>query len=239
MAGLAQNTSWGLILRARGDVTAEAREAMERLARSYWLPVYTHVRRKTRDAARAEDLTQEFFATFLEKGWISTVDRARGRFRTFLLVVLDRFLADQHDLERAAKRGGGRRAVPIDVELAERVAADPASGGLDPARAFTRDCALAVIRECLDELRQEMDEGGRPAYYEVFVRSHGFDGHAPHETYGGLARDLAIKESDVTNYLHRARQAFRRILEERVLQAVDSPDQVQAEIAALLEALTR
>jgi len=208
---------------------------MERLARVYWLPVYAYVHRKTGEAAKAEDFTQEFFATFLEKRWIDSADRAKGRFRTFLLVVLDRFLADQRDRERAQKRGGGRVPLPFDREAAERMVAAPAA---DPAKAFTRDWALAVLRECLDALRAETAAKGHPVYYEVFVRCHGFDGRPAHETYGGLAETFGISEADVTNYLHRARTAFRRILEERVLQSVESPADLESEIAALLESLS-
>lgn len=235
MPWTAQTTSWSLILRARGGDAPEARSAMERFARAYWLPVYAYVRRKTGEAAKAEDLTQEFFATFLEKRWIDSADREKGRFRTFLLVVLDRFLAGQHDRERALKRGGDRPLLSIDREAAERMVAAPAA---DPAKAFTRDWALAVLRECLEALRAEMAAKDRPVYYELFVRCHGFDGRPAHETYGGLAAEFGLGEADVTNYLHRARTAFRKILEERVLQSVDSPADLESEIAALLESLS-
>jgi RNA polymerase sigma-70 factor (ECF subfamily) len=187
----------------------------------------------------ALDLTQEFFATFLEKRWIESADSGRGRFRTFLLVVLDRFLSDQHDRGKAAKRGGQRRILSLEVGTAEGLLASLWSLEEDPARAFTKQWAIAIIRECLDTLRAEMTTKEKALYYEVFVRFYGFDGKIGEGAYARLAQEFQLNEGDVTNYLHRARNAFRRILEEKVLESVSSPADVQAEIQGLFNSLSR
>jgi RNA polymerase sigma-70 factor (ECF subfamily) len=235
---MSEHTSWGLVLRARAEDSLEARSALDQLAKTYWLPVYGYVRRKVTDPEKALDLTQEFFATFLEKRWIESADRAKGRFRTFLLVVLDRFLSDQYDRERAVKRGGAVQKASLDLEKAERFLRLEPGEGSDPARAFTRQWALSVIRECLETLRGEMESKEQGEPYKAFVRFYGLDGQSTQPTYATVARELGKNEDDVTNFLHRTRAAFRRILEDRILQSVESPAEVRSEIQTLFESLS-
>ena len=54
----------------------------------------------------ASDLTQAFFARFLEKRYLRSVDANRGKFRTFLLTSLTHFLANEWDKAQAQR---GRR----------------------------------------------------------------------------------------------------------------------------------
>src|SRR5512139_1298838 len=112
-------TNWSLILRAADDDTA-AGLAMALLCEAYWYPVYAFVRRQGYPAADAEDLTQGYFARFLEKGFIREVRPEHGRFRAFLLVSVRNFIHNARDHERALKRAGGRRLVSLDAEEAER-----------------------------------------------------------------------------------------------------------------------
>ena len=85
---------------------------MAELCRSYWYPLYAFIRRHGHDAHEAEDLTQEFFARLLAKQFLAGVDREKGRFRTFLLMAVKRFLANEYDRAQAQKRGGGQTSCP-------------------------------------------------------------------------------------------------------------------------------
>ncbi len=238
MIDASQNTSWRLILESCDPASDVARAAMEDFARVYWLPVYGHVRRRTGDPERALDLTQEFFATWFEKRWADAADPARGRFRTFLFVVLDRFLSGRHDHEQAAKRGGGLTRVPLDAVTAERLLAGPDDAGRSPADAFTQRWALALLRECLDCLRESLSSGRKSVHYQIFVRFYELDSRARPADYPTLAREFGVSESDITNTLHRARADFRRLLEERILRSVESPSEVRAEIDELFRSLS-
>ncbi len=80
-----QSTRWSMVLAARGGDSAEAREALTALCGVYWYPLYAFVRRKGRDAESAQDIVQGYFAVLLEKGGLASVDRAKGRFRSFLM----------------------------------------------------------------------------------------------------------------------------------------------------------
>ncbi len=101
-----------------GDVHNQVAErALADLCRRYWPPIYTFVRRRGHRAGEAQDLTQAFFVHVLEKRLYTRADRARGRFRTFLLATLKHFLADAHAQEQALKRGGGCEFLPLSEEL--------------------------------------------------------------------------------------------------------------------------
>ena len=97
-------THWSVVL-AAADTTAPDRDrALAQLCEAYWYPLYAYVRRRGKSAHQAEELTQEFFARVLEKEYLRAAEPAKGRFRTFLLMCLKRFLANEWDRERALKR---------------------------------------------------------------------------------------------------------------------------------------
>lgn len=119
-------THWSVVVSARNKDAPDAAAALETLCRAYWYPLYAYVRRTGRSPHDAQDLTQAFFARVLEKGYLHAADRTKGRFRTFLLVAMKRFLANEWDREQTQKRGGGQAFVPLDTAFAEsRYAAEP------------------------------------------------------------------------------------------------------------------
>ena len=112
-------THWSVVLAAGSSDSAHARDALETLCRTYWHPIYAFVRRQGHSPHDAQDLTQEFFARLLEKKYLGGVDRAKGRFRSFLLVCLKHFLANEWDKAGAQKRGAHPVLIPINVQSAE------------------------------------------------------------------------------------------------------------------------
>src|ERR1035437_8171138 len=108
-AGCFLTTHWSVVLTAGSSDTTRAQTALERLWRAYWFPLYAYVRRRGHSVEDAQDLTQAFFARVLEHHWLARADQAKGRFRTFLLTAMERFLANEWDKVRALKRGGGHR----------------------------------------------------------------------------------------------------------------------------------
>lgn len=157
-----ETTSWSLILQANAASSTVAREGLARLLETYWPPVYAFIRRKGHSAVEAEDLTQSYFARFLEKGYISDFRPEAGRFRTFLRASVGHFLANEWDRAKAHKRGGGRVPVSIDAAAAEdRLRLEPVDR-LTPEVIFERQWAASVLGRCLDVLREERAaaEGG-------------------------------------------------------------------------------
>ena len=88
-------THWSVVLSARDQDSPQAVAALEKLCQTYWYPLYAYVRRQGHDEPSAKDLTQEFFARFLQKNRLDHVQREKGRFRSFLLASLKNFLSDE------------------------------------------------------------------------------------------------------------------------------------------------
>src|SRR5258708_1681604 len=118
-AGQFATTHWTVVLAAGRSDSVPAREALSKLCQTYWYPLYAYIRRQGYSAHDGQDLTQEFFARLLEKNYLGDVDRAKGKFRSFLLAALKHFLANEWDKANALKRGGGLTFVPLQVESAE------------------------------------------------------------------------------------------------------------------------
>jgi RNA polymerase sigma-70 factor (ECF subfamily) len=82
-AGAFATTHWSVVVRAGDSQSPEAASAMEGLCQTYWYPLYAFVRRKGHSHEDASDLTQAFFAQFLEKRYLRSFDSNLGKFRTF------------------------------------------------------------------------------------------------------------------------------------------------------------
>jgi RNA polymerase sigma factor (sigma-70 family) len=230
------STEWTQVLDARSGKDADRRrEAMARLLESYWRPAYFFIRRRGYGAEAARDLTQSFFTTFLEKNFLQYVDRARGRFSTFLRTALDHHLSDQRDRARAQKRGGGAPHVSLD-----RAAPGPEIESVsitrdDPERLFRRQQARAVIGRALETLRDHYRKGGRLREYEALVPSLVEPGRQS-TTYADLAQSLAVTELDITNRLHRMRKLYREAIWGQLRAATVDDLQAREELRELFAA---
>ena len=157
-------THWSVVLAAQGE-SEIAREALEKLCRTYWWPLYGFVRRSGYRPEEAQDLTQGFFALFLEGRDLNAVRREKGRLRSYLLVSLKNFLAKAWRREMAVKRGEGRALVSLD-ELLERERAD-----LEPAdtlsadRIYERRWALTLLEQVLTRLEEDYRIAGHETLF--------------------------------------------------------------------------
>jgi RNA polymerase sigma factor (sigma-70 family) len=229
-------TRWTMVLAAAGRKSGAARRrALEELAQAYWYPLYAFIRRQGHPAAQAEDLTQEFFARLLEKKALASVDREKGKFRSFLLASVKNFLANEWDKSQTLKRGGGKPLVALDALDAEaRYALEPADR-LTPDRLFERRWALAVLDLVLARLQQEYVDRGDAATFEALKSS--LTGEADGPTYGTIAQRLGMTEGAVKVAAHRLRKRYREFLRDEIVQTVADPDLVDDEIRHLLTCL--
>src|SRR2546428_12213030 len=97
-------THWSVVLEAQGPTPA-AEAALEKLCRTYWRPIYSFVRREGRTVEDAQDLTQSFFARFLERRDFDAVRQEKGRLRSYLLISLKHFLVNERARAMSIKRG--------------------------------------------------------------------------------------------------------------------------------------
>jgi RNA polymerase sigma factor (sigma-70 family) len=228
-----RTTRWSLIAAAGTAAGPDRSRALADLCRLYWYPVYAYVRRSTPDQHKAEDLTQAFFARLLEKNDLAAADPARGRFRTFLLSACQHFLANQHDLETALKRGGGVQPLSIDFGDGEaRFTREPADR-VTPEAEFERRWAMTLLDQTLRELRTEYAEGGKANLFEMLKGTLTGDGVA----YRDLGVKLNLTEGAVKVAVHRLRQRYRDKLRAVIAETVNTPAEVDDEIRDLFSAL--
>ncbi len=119
------------------------------------VPLVRRVRRFGHSPEDAKDLTQGFFARLLAKDSLHSADREKGRFRTFLMVALKRYLANEWHRGQAAKRGGGLEPVPLDTQLAERLYGGSGAHSLTPEQLFDKRWALTLIETALARMEHE------------------------------------------------------------------------------------
>jgi RNA polymerase sigma-70 factor (ECF subfamily) len=228
-------THWSVVLAARDRDAPAAHAALAALCTAYWYPVYAFVRRKGHDADQAADLTQEFFARLLETDALASVDPRKGRFRSFLLAACSHFLANWHDRRRAAKRGGGRAPIAIEVRAAEdRYRLEPAHH-TTPERLFEQRWALALLERVFDRLGQEYRDAGKVALFEALKATLAGDPDAA--PYAALARQLGLTERAVQMAVYRLRGRYGQILRELIAETVADPSEVDEEIRLLFAAL--
>ena len=228
-------THWTMVVRASGSDTTSARNALEQLCQTYWYPLYAHVRRRGHSVEDAQDLTQEFFARLLERHWLERADESKGRFRTFLLTALERFLANEWDKAQAIKRGGGRQFVPVQLDTAEtRYGVEPADQRT-PEQAFEYRWAVTLLEEVLKGLEAESRREGEEESFLALKSC--LVGDRASQPYAELASRLGITESAVKVAVHRLRQRYRVRLRAEVANTVLEPKDVDAEMRHLFAVL--
>ncbi len=228
-------THWSLVVAAAEGAPADSRNALAALCRTYWYPLYAYLRSHGHGQHDAEDLTQEFFATLLEKGYLQAVDHRRGRFRSFLLTAFKRFLAKEQERARARKRGGGRTFFSLDFPSGEeRYRCEP-SHDWTAERLFDRRWALTILDQVVARL------GAR---YAASRNGHLWDQLQPYLTRTSAAPPLAtvagalgMTEGAVKVAVHRLRQRYRELLRDAVAQTVAQPEDIDDELTVLLTAL--
>ncbi len=210
--------------------TPNSRQALECLCRHYWYPIYAFLRRWGIDRQNARDLTQGFFAYLLEESLLQKADPSKGRFRSFLLGSLKKFVSNQHAREQALKRGGRAHFVSIDEQTAEgRYAYEPATD-LTPEKLFDRRWALDLIAEAMRRLEAEYQ---RADLHELFVALQPYligdqNGHMAE-----LAAQLNKTEGAARVVVCRLRNRFRKLLRNVIADTVAAPDQVEGELEHL------
>lgn len=231
-------TRWSVVLAAGEDMSsATAREALATLCETYWYPLYAFLRGRGYGAEDAQDLTQAFFARVLEKHTIGHADPARGRFRSFLLMSLKNFAANEHDREIAKKRGGGVPIVSLEFEGAEgRFQMEPANDET-PEKIFDRRWALTLLEHVLSRLKAEIARSGKQSQFEG-LKTY-LTGDQPQLSYAQTASDLGMSEGAVKVAVHRLRRHFRDLVRDEIAQTVSSPEEIEDELRHLWSAVGR
>ena len=229
-----RTTLWTSVLAAGKEDSPDSETALARLCQTYWPPVYAYVRKRVSSAEEAKDLTQGFFARFLEKNYVARAQRERGRFRCFLLTSVENFLHDEHDRSTTLKRGGGQPVLSLDLALLDEEQ-EPASP-LTPAVAFEKRWAQMLLKRVMQRLREEHREGSRAELFDHLQSQ--LWGETAAIPYDELSKRLGMSNVQLRVAAHRMRQRYREILHEEIAQTVSRPEEIEDEIRYLLQVVS-
>lgn len=239
--GWFRKTPWGEIIHARTQDESRRQEVLEGLLRKYWKPVYCYLRRKGYGNEPAKDLVQGFFQeVVLGRDLIRQADPTRGKFRTFLLTALDRYLAGVHRAETAKKHLPAGGLVRLDVmDLPEPL---EASQDLTPEEAFHHAWASTLLDEVLEVVEKLCRESGQEIHWEVFrarvVRPVMEDAEPPSLTE--LCEKHGITdEAKASNMIITVKRRFQVILKRQVRQFVGTGVDVDKEIEELVRIISK
>ena len=230
-------TRWSIVLSARDRASSSSTLALESLCQTYWYPLYVFVRRQGHGAHDAQDLTQAFFARLLEKDYLQSVEREKGRFRTFLIVAMKRFLLNEWDKLRTQKRGGNFLHLSLDTDLAESRYLDESSETLPADQVYERRWALTLLDQSMARLRTDYVGSGRKQEFEHLKSS--LTAARGEVSYREIASALQMTEGAARVALHRLRKRFREIFREEIASTVSTSAEVDDEVRYVVGILSR
>ena len=235
-------TVWTLIARLHNPDTAVSTRALDELCAQYHYPLYCLIRSRGITHHDAEDALHDFLAKLLRLEAFDDLAAEKGRLRTFLGKSLDRFLINRHRRER---RRGAREVLledarfTLDADVERRYAKEPASSKDSPDVVFDRQWCAELLRRVLARLEAACVAKGRPELFTVLrpvLESGGsLRGHDP----AALAARLSMTENALRSALVRLLRDFRALLEQEVRETVARREDVKAEIARLMEVMSR
>jgi RNA polymerase sigma-70 factor (ECF subfamily) len=233
-----QSTCWSVVLAAcKGDQrpSDDWRTSLETLCRTYWYPLYAYLRRKGYSPNDCQDLTQEFFATLIEKDFLNSIDPQRGRFRWFLMDAIRKFAANWNAARAAQKRGGGRRIFSLEYEHGEsRYLREPVDGWT-AERLFDRRWALELLDQAMQRLEDYYRQRGKTRHFhelKVFLTA---DSSPP--SYQEVADRLGLGPTAIKVAIHRLRDKYREMVHQVVADTLEHGESLEDEIDRLLESL--
>jgi RNA polymerase sigma-70 factor (ECF subfamily) len=229
-------TQWSLVGAAKPDEVSQtrAREALEKLCRAYWYPLYAFVRSRGYSAVDAQDLTQAFFARFIETSGFASADRRRGRFRSYLLGAMKHFLANEWQRARTQKRGGQVRLIEWDALDPEPRYAGASRQSDDPDLLFDREWALETVAGALRTLRDEMAASGKGEQFDALKDCLTGESERPREE---IAARLEMSEGAVKVAVHRLRRRYRELLRATIAETVSDEADLDDEMRHLVAVL--
>jgi RNA polymerase sigma-70 factor (ECF subfamily) len=229
-------TDWGLLKNLRGNSPALREAGLNLLAGRYWRPVYGFLRRSGHDDAEAKDLTQAFFAAWLENDGFAKADQDKGRLRSLMLTSLKRFVSNERRSDNAQRRKPAAGLVSLDALMeSEEHPFEPRDEGMTPDKVFDRRWAVGVMTRVLKRLEAECETTGKSAHYDIFVRRiiapilHGAD----EQSLADLGTHHGMTEKQAGNCLLTAKRACRRLMEEEVRLYTETAAEVADEIREL------
>ena len=227
-------THWSVVLTAQ-DESPAAQEALEKLCRTYWRPIYSFVRRQGIGPEQAEDLTQGFFALLLERRDLNVVRKEKGRLRSYLLVSLKHFLSDERRRAMTAKRGKGQRPIPLEeLGANERADIEPADP-LIAERIYERHWASTVLEQVFRRLKDEYHGAGNATLFDCLKQLLPDEPGA--QSRAAIASQLGMTDNALRQAFHRFRHRYQLLLREEISHTVALASDVEDELRHFITVL--
>ncbi|HZR05518.1 MAG TPA: sigma-70 family RNA polymerase sigma factor [Candidatus Udaeobacter sp.] len=227
-------THWSVVLEAQGESPA-AYQALEKLCRTYWRPVYGFVRRQGIRTQEAEDLTQGFFSLLLGRRDFDAVRKEKGRLRSYLLTSLKHFLASEQRRAMTVKRGKGHRLIPLEeLRANERSEIEPADP-LSADRLYERRWALTLMEQVLRRLKDEYCTAGNAALFDSLKQLLPDEPGA--QSRAEIASQLGMTDNALRQAFHRFRHRYQLLLREEISNTVAVASDVEDELRHLIAVL--
>jgi len=190
-------------------IQREPDRVKDEVVRRYRSPVYEFVRRLGIPHEDAEDLSQEIFVRVCADGFLAKVDPSKGRFRSLLLAVTRNVVASFRRKELAPMRDRRKTVALEECEFPMEV---------EPDADFDRLWVKNLMTQGMSRMRNDSATAALKLQLEG-------------RSYQEIAGQLKKSETEVTNYIHRAKKRLRTEIEGLIRDY--SGDDLQTEIATL------
>lgn len=232
-----RTTRWSMVLLAAQSQASGSKEALGELCNLYWYPLYGFVRQCGHSPEDARDLTQGFFLHLLEHRALTRLDRQKGKFRSFLLASLQKYLSNEARRAYRFKRGGRAELVCLDLQSAEdRYGLEPIEN-LTPEKVFDARWAMALLAEAMNRLSREYVAQGKTATFEALKAFLDPLNSKQLPPYEEVAEQLEVSAAAVKTLIHRLRKQYTTFVREEISRTVSDAGDVGAEVHELCEAL--
>lgn len=215
------------------------RNALGDLLTSYRGALLRHLTWKFQASShQAEDWLQSFVEQkVLEYKLMQHADKARGRFRNFLLNAVDHFVWDEIAKDRAQKRRP-TEGFALFEEAENKAVSSTSNAWVDPG-----DVAWArtVIERATNQTKKWYESQETPEAWQVFLlaRVQPMLGTGERPSDQQIAQQCGIPSENVSNILTNVTRKFRTELRAVVSEYADSKDEVKEEFRCLIEVLKR
>jgi DNA-directed RNA polymerase specialized sigma24 family protein len=220
-------TCWTEIISA-GQGNAQS---LNDFCRLYWHPLYSFARKSGKTVAESQDLTQGFFSWLLEKEKLQEIEKGKGRFRNFILILFKRYMINEYTKTQAEKRGGSLQK--INFEDAETWLA---TQSLSPDELFNKAWALTTIEQVISDIKIRFKNQGELERFEA-MRPHLDDSTT--QTYKESAAELGCSENSFKVAIHRLKKEFGKRLRLRIQTTLDDSAQIDDELRYLVKILKK
>lgn len=222
-------TRWTLLAEATLHGDEAGRRTLDSMCAAYRKPVIACLLARGMTAEAAEDTAQDFFLKLVSSRAWKRADRARGRFRTFMLAILSNVMKENLRNGQCLKRGGGASIDSLDALADEGV--DFAEPETADAAVFDREWAKTLLERAMAVVEAELLQHGRPEQ-KAWLRRF-LPGMVAVPSYEEAAAGANLSIPALKAAVHRLRQRFREVLRGEVARTVATPHEIDEELRYL------